>query len=113
MAMDCDSVRFPPFVGAKGALYDSCVALNQQEGLDAHGKPLPAGSTPAPGNTGGSFFGVPLPSSAWERHLMFRIVEVVIGVAIVIVGVKAFTASSPTTKLIVQTGKKIDKGSRG
>ena len=59
-------------------------------------------------NTGGrSFFGIPIPGSNWERHFMFRVGEVIVGIAMIVVGVKAFVNASPTTKVIVQTGKKL------
>lgn len=62
----------------------------------------------SPDTGGGSLFGIQLPGSNWERHFMFRVGEVIIGIAMIVVGVRAFVNASPTTKIIVQTGKKLN-----
>jgi hypothetical protein len=41
--------------------------------------------------------------------MIFRIGEVVIGVAMVVVGIKALASSSDTTKIFVQGAKKVGK----
>jgi hypothetical protein len=87
-----------------GKMRDACIATNKSLGYDEHGNTVPG----APQNTGGnSFFGIPLPSSDWWRHFIFRMAEVVVGVGMVIVGVKAFASSSDTTKVIVTGAKKV------
>lgn len=63
-----------------------------------------------PGNdsstSGGVFSG---PGSDWWRQATFRVVEVVVGVAMVIAAVKALTSSSPTIKVVSQGVKKVAK----
>jgi hypothetical protein len=89
-----------------GHLHDVCVKTNKNLGYDESGKPI-QGAQP---NSGGStFFGIPLPSSDWWRHFIFRVAEVVVGVAMVVVGIKAFASSSDTTKIIVGGAKKVGK----
>jgi hypothetical protein len=64
-----------------------------------------------PGNNGttgssgssGIFSG---PGSDWWRHAMFRIVEVIVGIAMVIAGAKALTASSSTVNVVAKGVKK-------
>lgn len=51
------------------------------------------------GGSGGIFSG---PGSDWWRQAMFRIVEVVVGVAMVIAAVRGLVSSSPTVKVISQ-----------
>lgn len=58
------------------------------------------------GNSGGIFSG---PGSDWWRQAMFRLVEVVVGVAMVIAGVKALVSSSSTVKVVTQGAKKVAK----
>lgn len=83
-----------------------CIKTNKDLGYDEHGKKIPG----APDNSGGnSFLGIPLPSSDWWRHFIFRTGEVIIGLAMVIVGVKALANSGDTTKVIVQGAKKVGK----
>jgi len=95
----------PGFLKDHNAFYQACVKSNADEGYDSSGKPL-AG---VPQDTGGgSFFGIPLPGSAWWRHFMFRVAEVGIGVAVIVVGIKAFTSSSDTVKVTVNAAKKLD-----
>lgn len=89
-----------------GAMRNACVATNKSLGYDEKGNKIPN----APTNSGGdSFFGIPLPSSDWWRHFIFRVAEVVVGVGMVVVGIKAFTNSSDTTKVIVSGAKKVGK----
>lgn len=57
-------------------------------------------------SSGGIFSG---PGSDWWRQAMFRMVEVVVGVAMIIVGVKALVSSSPTIKVVAQGAKKVAK----
>lgn len=71
--------------------------------------PYANGANPPSNSGGGSFFGIPLPGSDWLRHFMFRAAEVIVGVAMIVVGIKAFTSSSATTKVIVQQGSKVTK----
>jgi hypothetical protein len=92
-----------------GALYDACVKTNKSLGYDEKGNPLPAGSQSTPSGGGSSFFGIPLPGSDWWRHFIFRSAEVIVGVAMVIVGIKAMATSGDTTKVIVQGAKKVGK----
>lgn len=87
-----------------GALHDACVKTNKDLGYDAQGNPIPGYVPPS---SGGSIFGVPLPGSDWQRHITFRIVEVIVGVAMIIAGVKALTSSSPTVKVIASGVKKV------
>lgn len=61
-----------------------------------------------PTSQGTSFWGIPIPGSGWQRHFMFRMGEVVVGIAMIVVGIKAFTNGSPTTKVIVQAAKKVN-----
>jgi hypothetical protein len=99
-APNCDSL----FSLAPG-LHSACVRANQNLGYDSKGNKLTA---PTPNSPGGStFFGIPLPSSDWWRHFMFRAGEVIIGVAMVIVGIKAMATSGDTTKVIVQGARKV------
>lgn len=56
------------------------------------------------GTTGGIFSG---PGSDWWRQAMFRVVEVVVGVAMVVAAVKALISSSPTVKVVTQGAKKV------
>jgi hypothetical protein len=58
------------------------------------------------GGSGGLFSG---PGSDWWRHAAFRLVEVVVGIAMVVAAVKAFTSSSDTVKVISQGVKKVAK----
>lgn len=58
------------------------------------------------GTSGGIFSG---PGSDWWRHAFFRVIEVVVGTALVVVGVKAFISGSDTAKVVVQMGKKVVK----
>lgn len=89
-----------------GKMRDACIATNKSLGYDEHGNSIPN----APQNTGGdSFFGIPLPSSDWWRHFLFRSAEVIVGIAMVIVGVKALATSGDTTKVIVSGAKKVGK----
>jgi len=106
--LDCDSVRMPPFFGVKGSLYRACVEGNARQGEDEHGNPKP-GVQPTPPSGGGSILGIPLPSSDWLRHMMFRAGEVIVGIAMIIVGVKAFTNSGDTIKVITSGAKKVAK----
>jgi len=106
---DCDLWRLPPWYGVKGALYKHCVELNASEGKDEHGNPIPGAPTPSPDSSGGSFFGIPIPGSAWQRHIMFRAAEVIVGIAIIVAGVKAFTGSSQTVRIITEPAKKAIK----
>jgi len=106
MASNCEEMfsTLPGFLKTHDAFYMACVKANADDGYDSSGKPLQG----VPQDTGGgSFFGIPLPGSAWWRHFMFRVMEVGIGVAVIVVGVKAFTASSDTVKVSVEGGKKI------
>lgn len=89
-----------------GYLHDACVKTNATLGYDDHGNPIKGAQ---PNSGGDSFFGIPLPSSDWWRHFIFRIAEVVVGVGMVVVGIKAFTNSSDTTKVIVSGAKKVGK----
>lgn len=89
-----------------GHLHDVCVSTNKSLGYDEHGKPIQGAQ---PNSGGDSFFGIPLPSSDWWRHFIFRIAEVVVGVGMVVVGIKAFASSSDTTKIIVSGAKKVGK----
>lgn len=90
-----------------GKMKSACIATNKSLGYDEHGNKLPG----QPPDTGGgqSFLGIPLPGSDFWRHFMFRAGEVIIGIALVVVGVKAFAGSSDTTKIIVQGAKKVGK----
>lgn len=102
--MNCDNLHIPGLPDT--ATQKACIQTNLGLGLDAQGNKI-AG---APANSsGGSFFGIPIPGSDWQRHIMFRIGEVIVGIAMVVVGIKAFTNSGPTIKLITQTGSKIAK----
>lgn len=76
-----------------GAMRDSCY-----EGM----KDSKSGS----GSGGGILSG---PGSDWWRQSMFRVVEVVVGIAMVIAAVKAITSSSPTVKVVTQGVKKVAK----
>jgi hypothetical protein len=76
-----------------GKLKDACNKAQQ----DSQGVPQQGG---------GSFFGIPIPGSDWQRHFMFRVGEVIVGIAMIVVGVKAFVNTSPTTKIIIQSAKK-------
>lgn len=88
-----------------GRMHDACVSTNKSLGYDEHGKPI---NGVKPQNGGGdTFFGIPLPNSDWWRHFLFRVAEVIVGVAMVVVGVKSFAGSSDTTKTIVTGAKKI------
>jgi hypothetical protein len=89
-----------------GKMRDACIATNKSIGLDAQGNPIPGAPTPTGGN---SILGVPLPDSTWLRHFIFRTAEVIIGVAMVIVGVKSLASSGDTTKVIVSGAKKVGK----
>lgn len=106
-ASNCDEMfqTMPGWLKEHDAFYQACVKSNADDGYDSSGKPL-AGVQQ--GQSGGSLFGIPLPGSAWWRHFLFRMAEVGIGVAIVVVGVKAFTGSSETVKVTVAGAKKID-----
>jgi hypothetical protein len=89
-----------------GHFRDVCISTNKSLGFDEHGNKV----TGTPQNSGGdSFFGIPLPSSDWWRHFIFRSAEVIVGVGMVIAGIKAFTSSSDTTKVIVSGAKKVGK----
>lgn len=55
------------------------------------------------GSSGGIFSG---PGSDWWRQAMFRVVEVVVGIAMIIAGVKALTSSSPTINVVAKGVKK-------
>lgn len=77
-----------------GALKDAC---------DNAQKTVPGGSN---SSSGGIFSG---PGSDWWRQAMFRVVEVVVGVAMVVAAVKALTGSSPTIKVVSQGVKKVAK----
>lgn len=105
---NCDEMfsTMPGWLKTHDAFYMACVKANADEGYDSSGKPL-EGVQPSTG--GGSFFGIPLPGSAWWRHFLFRAAEVGIGVAIVVVGIKAFTSSSETVKVSVAGVKAANK----
>jgi len=61
----------------------------------------------APGTpSGNSFFGIPIPGSDWMRHLMFRAGEVIVGIAMIVVGIKALTNGSQTINVITKTARK-------
>jgi len=90
-----------------GKMKTACIAANKSAGYDEQGNKLP-GSAPEQGGSN-SFLGIPLPGSDFWRHFMFRAGEVIIGIALVVVGVKAFTNSSDTAKVIVQGAKKVNK----
>lgn len=49
------------------------------------------------------------PGSDWWRHAVIRVAEVVIGVAMVIAGIRALTGGSGTVKVLVEGGKKVGK----
>lgn len=60
------------------------------------------------GNTtqsGGGFLSGP--GSDWWRQATFRVVEVVVGVAMIVAAVKALTSSSSTVKVVSQGVKKV------
>jgi len=95
MANKCD--LFPP-----GSAMQRACQKTFSEGPYANGQNPPVSG----GGGGGSFFGIPLPGSDWQRHFMFRAGEVIVGIAMIIVGVKAFVSASPTTKVIVQGARK-------
>ena len=99
--MNCDALHIPGL--PDGALQKSCIATNLSEGYDAQGNPI-AGATPAP--TGSSFFGIPLPGSSWTRHMMFRAGEIIVGIAMIIVGIKSFTSGNQTINVITKATKK-------
>lgn len=94
-----------------GYMQTACIKTNASLGYDKHGKKITGAppSTSGSGSSGSSFFGIPLPGSDWWRHFMFRVGEVVIGVTMVIVGVKALATSGDTTKVIVKGAKKVGK----
>ena len=108
MATNCEDMfaALPGMLKTHNALYTACVRANADEGYDSSGNPIP-GSAQTQG--GGSILGIPLPGGAWWRHFMFRAGEVIIGIAIVVVGVKAFTGSSETIKVVGQGIKKVSK----
>jgi hypothetical protein len=89
-----------------GAMNKACIATNKSLGYDEHGNPIPGAPAPSSGN---SIFGIPMPGSDWWRHFIFRSAEVIVGVAMVIVGIKALATSSDTTKVIVSNAKKVGK----
>lgn len=108
MATNCDDTfaALPGFLKTHNALYSACVAANKAEGYDSSGQPIPGVQQDS---GGGSILGVPLPGSAWWRHFLFRLGEVVIGVAIVVVGIKGIMSGSETTKVVVQGAKTVNK----
>lgn len=85
---------------------DPCRLLPPGKLKDACQKAQADAQSGVPQQGGGSLFGIPLPGSDWLRHFVFRVGEVVIGIAMIIVGVKAFVSGSPTTKVVVQGVKK-------
>lgn len=104
-AMDCSVFHIPGL--PQTANERLCIKINKDMGYDQHGNKIP-GATPNDGGGGGnSFLGIPLPSSDWWRHFLFRVGEVVVGTAMVIVGIKALANSGDTTKIIVQNAKKV------
>jgi hypothetical protein len=97
MATKCD-LMLP------GKMKDMCQKTFQE------GPYAPQNGTPAP-SSGGT-------NSLWDiltgsyspfslRHFMIRVVEVIVGGAMVIVAIKTLMNSSPTTKVIVQGVKKV------
>jgi len=101
---------FPDCTLMTGKMRSACITVNKQAGYDEHGKKITGSQIPpSTGSSGSSFFGIPLPGSDWWRHFIFRIAEVVVGVGMVVVGVKAFATSSDTTKVIVSGAKKVGK----
>lgn len=66
---------------------------------------VPGGSDGNTSKSGGGVFSGP--GSDWWRQAMFRVVEVVVGVAMVIAAVKALTSASPTVKVVSQGIKKV------
>lgn len=101
--MDCSVLHIPGLPDT--AFERNCIKMNAQQGLDAHGNPLNGAAPPTNGNS--SFLGIPIPGSDWWRHMMFRIGEVVLGIAMVVIGVKTFTTGSPTITLVNKTAKKL------
>ena len=89
-----------------GKMQDACIKTNKSLGYDEHGNKI-EGATPNSG--GSSIFGIPLPSSDWWRHFIFRAAEVIVGLGMVVVGIRAFATSSDTTKVIVTGAKKVGK----
>jgi hypothetical protein len=77
-----------------GALKDACTKTQDQ-----------VNNSP-PSSNGSSFFGIPIPGSDWMRHMMFRVGEVIVGIAMIVVGIKAFTSGSQTINVITKTAKK-------
>jgi len=77
-----------------GALKDACEKAQTT---------VPGGSNSSPGGI------ISGPGSDWWRQAMFRVVEVVVGVAMVIAAVKALTSSSATVKVVSQGVKKVAK----
>lgn len=62
------------------------------------------------GNTSGTSGGfLSGPGSDWWRQAMFRVVEVVVGVAMIIAAVKAMVSSSPTVNVVAKGVKKVAK----
>lgn len=90
-----------------GAMKNACIKTNKSLGYDEHGKKAPG--APPSTSGGSSFFGIPLPGSDWWRHFIFRVGEVIVGLAMIVVGVKAMANSGDTTKIIVQNAKKVGK----
>lgn len=101
---------FPDCTLMTGKMRTACIAVNKQAGYDEHGKKIVGSQVPpSDGGSGSTFFGIPLPGSDWWRHMIFRVGEVVVGIAMVIVGVKALATSGDTTKVIVKGAKKVGK----
>lgn len=49
------------------------------------------------------------PGSEWWRHAVLRVVEVVVGTAMIIAGVRALTRGSETVNVITQGARKVGK----
>lgn len=83
--------------------YNPCALLTGavKRACDNAQATVPGG--PNSGTNGGIISG---PGSDWWRHATFRIVEVVVGVAMLIAAVKAMTSSSPTVNVIAKGVKK-------
>jgi len=56
------------------------------------------------GSSGGVFSG---PGSDWWRQAMFRVVEVVVGVAMIIAAVKSLSSGSSTINVVTKGVKKV------
>lgn len=101
---------FPDCTLMTGKMRSACITVNKQAGYDEHGKKIVGSQIPpSTGSGGSSFFGIPLPGSDWWRHFIFRIAEVVVGIGMVVVGVKSLANSGDTTKVIVSGAKKVGK----